>query len=93
MFIQRIYKKTKTKTYSSVVLMENYREGKKVKHHIISNLSSRPERLVAGLEKLLKGREIKTVSDLKLSTGKSFGAILTVSEIAKRLGTIKCLSS
>ncbi len=78
MFIQRIYKKTKKKTYSSVVLMENYREDGKVKHHIISNLSRWPERLVAGLEKLLKGEKIKTVSDLKLSTGKSFGAILTV---------------
>ncbi len=78
MFIQRIYKKTKKKTYLSVVLMENYREDGKVKHHIISNLSRWPERLVAGLEKLLKGEKIKTVSDLKLSTGKSFGAILTV---------------
>ena len=69
MFIQRIYKKTKKKTYSSVVLMENYREDGKVKHRIISNLSSRPERLVSGLDKLLKGREVKTVSHLKLTLG------------------------
>ena len=34
MFIQKIHKKTKTKTYTSVVLMENYREGKKVKHRV-----------------------------------------------------------
>ncbi len=93
MFIQRIYKKTKTKTYSSVVLMENYREDGKVKHHIISNLSRWPERLVTGLEKLLKGQEIKTISDLKLSTGKSFGAILMVSEIAKRLGIKQALGN
>ncbi len=93
MFIQRIYKKTKKKTYSSVVLMENYREDGKVKHRIISNLSKWPERLVAGLEKLIKGQEIKTVSDLKLSTGKSFGAILTVLEIAKRLGITQALGN
>ena len=86
MFIQKIYKKTKTKTYTSVVLMENYREGKKVKHRIISNLSKWPEELVSGLERLLKGQKINTVSDLGLSLGKSFGAILAVSEIAKRLG-------
>ncbi len=93
MFIQRIYKKTKKKTYSSVVLMENYREDRKVKHHIISNLSRWPERLVLGLERLIKGQEIKTIANLKLSTGKSFGAILTASQITKRPGTIKCLSS
>ena len=73
--------------------MENYREDGKVKHHIISNLSRWPERLVTGLEKLLKGQEIKTVSDLKLSTGKSFGAILMVSEIAKRLGIKQALGN
>ena len=31
MFIQRTQRKTKDKAYHSVVLMENYREGKKVK--------------------------------------------------------------
>ncbi len=58
--------------------MENYREDGKVKHRIISNLSRWPERLVSGLEKLIKDQEIKTIADLKLSTGKSFGAILMV---------------
>ncbi len=93
MFIQRIHKKTKTKTYTSVVLMENYREGKKVKHRIISNLSKWPEDLVAGLEKSLKGEKIKTVADLELSAGKSFGAILTVSKLAKRLGIKQALGN
>lgn len=76
-----------------MVLMENYREDRKVKHRIISNLSKWPKRLVEGLEKLIKGQEIKTVSDLKLSAGKSFGAILTVLEIAKRLGIAQALGS
>ncbi len=69
MFIQRIYKKTKKKTYSSVVLMENYREDEKVKHHIISNLSKWPKRIVLGLERPIKGQEIKTVNDLGLTLG------------------------
>jgi len=93
MFIQRIHKKTKTKTYTSVVLMENYREGKKVKHRIISNLSKWPETLVSGLEKLLKGEKVTTVADLELSVGKSFGAILTVSKLAKRLGIKQALGN
>jgi len=91
MFIQRIHKKTKKKTYTSVVLMESYREGKKVKHHIISNLSKWPEKLVLDFEKLLKDKEINTVSDLELSNGKSFGAISAVREIAERLGIKQAL--
>ena len=91
MFIQRIHKKTAKKTYTSVVLMENYREGKKVKHRIISNLSKWPPELIAGFEKLLKGEKITTVSDLKLSQGKSAGGIFAVSEIAKRLGIKQAL--
>jgi len=93
MFIQRIHKKTKTKTYTSTVLMENYREGKKVKHRIISNLSKWPEELIAGLKKLLKGEKINIVADLELSVGKSFGAILAVSEVAKRLGIKQALGN
>jgi len=86
MFIQRIHKKTAKKTYTSVVLMENYREGKKVKHRIISNLSKWSPKLISDFEKLLKGEKINTVSDLNLSQGKSIGGIFAVSEIAKRLG-------
>jgi len=73
--------------------MENYREGKKVKHRIISNLSKWPEHLVAGLDKLLKGEKINTVDDLQPSLGKSFGAILTVLEISKRLGIKQALGN
>ena len=93
MFIQKIHKKTKTKTYTSVVLMENYREGKKVKHRIISNLSKWPKELIAGLDAILKGRKITTIDDLELSLGKSFGGILAVSEIAKRLGIKQALGN
>ncbi len=93
MFIQRINKKTKTKTYTSVVLMENYREGKKVRHRIISNLSKWSEEMISSLDKVLKGEKITTVSDLQLSQGKSFGGIFAVSEIAKRLGIKQALGN
>ena len=86
MFIQRIHKKTAKKTYTSVVLMENYREGKKVKHHIISNLSKWSPELISDFERLLKGKKITTISDLNLTQGKSVGGIFTVSEIAKKVG-------
>ena len=91
MFIQRIHKKTAKKTYTSVVLMENYREGKKVKHRIISNLSKWSPELISDFEKLLKGEKFTTISDLNLSQGKSVGGIFAVSEIAKQLGIKQAL--
>jgi transposase len=93
MFVQRIHKKTKKKIYTSVVLMENYRVDGIVKHRIISNLSKWSEEMISGLENLLRGENITTVSDLELSQGKSFGAISVVSEISKRLGITKALGN
>lgn len=93
MFIQRTHRKGKNKTYESVVLMENYREGKKVRHRTIANLTKWPQGLVCDLEKLLKGNKIATVSDLGLSLGKSFGALKVVVEVAKRLGIQQALGN
>jgi transposase len=86
MFIQRIHKKANGKIYTSVVLLESYRVGKKVNHRIVSNLSHWPDKLVSDFESVLKGKEIKQLSDLALSNGESFGALKVVIDIAKRLG-------
>lgn len=93
MYIQRIYKKTPTKTYTSVLLMESYREGGKVKHRIISNLSKWSDDLIAGFEKILKGEKTLPVSALQFTQGKSIGAIATVMEIAQRLGIKQALGN
>ena len=93
MFIQRILKKTETKTYNSVVLMESYREEGKVKHRVISNLSKWPEALVDGFEKTLKGDTVNSITDLQLSSGRSLGAISAVSQIASRLGILAALGN
>ena len=93
MFIRRIHKKTKNKTYTTVYLTESYRENGKVKHRHISNLSKWPDEMINSFEKLLKGEKIVTVSDLKLSQGKSFGAIKAVTEVAKRLGIKQALGN
>lgn len=93
MFIRRIHKKTKNKTYTTVYLTESYRENGKVKHRHISNLSKWPDEMINSLEKILKGEKITTVNDLQLSQGKSFGAIKVITEIAKRLGIKQSLGN
>lgn len=93
MFIQRTYRKTKNKVYQSVVLMENYREGKKVKHRSITSLTKWPEHLVNDLEQLIKGKAITAIEELKFSNGKSFGAIEVIKQVANRLGIYQALGS
>jgi transposase len=93
MFIQKITKKVGDKVYVSYLLMENYREGNKVKHRIISNISRWPEKLIFQFEDLLKGKTITSLEDLNYTQGKSCGGIIVVKEIAKRLGIIKALGN
>ena len=93
MFIQRTQRKTKDKVYHSVVLMENYREGKKVKHRIIATLTKWPEYLVNDLEKLIKGKAITSLDDMELSNGKSYGAIQVIKHIADHLGISQALGN
>ncbi len=93
MFIQRTQRKTKDKVYHSVVLMENYREGKKVKHRIVSNLTKWPKDIVDNLDKLLKGKAITSIEDIDLSNGKTFGAIEVIRQVANRLGILQALGN
>lgn len=93
MFIQRTKRKTKDKVYHSVVLMENYREGKKVKHKTIATLTKWPKHIVDDLDKLLKGKAITSIEDMELSNGKTFGAIEVIRQVAKRLGIEQALGN
>jgi len=93
MFVQKVTKKVGDKVYVSYLLMENYREGDKVKHRIISNISKWPEKLIFQFEDLLKGKAITSLEDLNYAQGKSCGGIIVVKEIAKRLGIIEALGN
>lgn len=93
MFIQKIQKKTNSKTYTSFVLIENYRHQGKVKHRIISNLSKWPEKLINQFAQLLKGKVITSIDDLKSSQGKSCGGIIVAKEIAYKLGISQALGN
>jgi transposase len=93
MFIQKILKKTKAKTYQSVVLMENYRQDGKVKHRVISNLSNWPEKLINQFDHLLKGKSLTSIEDLGSGQGKSCGGIIVAKAIAHTLGISQALGN
>ena len=93
MYLQNNIKKVGTKTYRSVLLVENYREGSKVKHKTLANLTSWPPALVAGLRSLIKGETLTRIEDLPWKSGKNFGGLFVLCEIAKELFIDKILGS
>jgi len=80
-----------SKVYTSTLLVEGYREGRKVKHRTISNLSSWPKELVEEFELLLKGGKVTKLENLRYGQGKSYGALIAIHEICKRLGILKAV--
>jgi len=93
MYLQNNIKKVGTKTYRSVLLVENYREGSKVKHKTLANLTSWPPALVDGLRSLIKGESLARIEDLPWKSGKNFGGLFVLCEIAKELFIDKILGS
>lgn len=92
MFVQKIVNKIKDKSYTNYLIIENYREGKNVKHRTIANISKLPPYLIDSIKKSLKaGKALDDISNL--GQGKSFGAIKVVSEIAKKLGITDALGN
>ena len=72
-------------------MVEAYRENGKVKHRHLSNLTALPEHALIALEKELKGQTAPneksyTFEDLRPIQGKNCGAIISILQIAKRLG-------
>lgn len=92
MFIRRIHKKQGDKVYTTTYLSESYRDKDgKVKHRHISNISKWSEAMINSFQKILQDQHFTSISDLKLSQGRSVGAIFTISEIAKKIGITKAL--
>ena len=98
MYIHRIIKQTKKKTYKSVLLQRSYRDRiKGPRQETIANLSDWPDKLVNNFEKILKGAEVldtKNLSQiLQTSQGKSYGGIKTVCDLCQRLGINKAINN
>ena len=93
MYFQSNTKKVGSKIYRSLLLVENHREGSKIKHKILANLSSWPLALVEGLRSLIKGESLARIEDLPWKSGKNFGALFALKELAKELFIDKIFGS
>ena len=97
MYIQRYNKHKGGKIYRSAFLVESYREGKKVKHRHLANLSALPDNLLDALERELKGEKgqssLQSLADLEFTQGKSCGGLIVIKEICQRLGILSALGN
>jgi transposase len=77
--------------------VESYREGKKVKHRHLANLSALPDNLLDALERELKGEKgqssLQSLADLEFTQGKSCGGLIVIKEICQRLGILSALGN
>jgi transposase len=98
MYIETVSTKRAGKVYTCILLRESFREDGKVKHRTIANLTNRPNDEIEAIRFALqhKGQlpdEALTLDKTEPSCeqGLSVGAIIVLSEVAKRLGITQSL--
>ncbi len=102
MYLDTVKNKQGDKTYTRYLLRESYREGKKVKHRTIANLSHcSPDEIEAvrlalkhkkQLTELLDGTT-KTGEGETLKQGLSVGAVWVIADIARQIGITAALGN
>jgi len=99
MHIDISFTRSHEKVYKRVLLRTSYREGKKVKHKTIANLSQESEEVIEALRIALKNKDdinkfLTNVAEVpKLIKGLSVGAVYVLVEIAQRLSITKSLGN
>jgi transposase len=102
MYLDSSTTKQVDKTYTRHLLRESYREGKKVKHRTIANLSHcSPDEIEAvrlalkhkkHLDELINGNT-KSVEGVVLKQGLSVGAVWTIADVARQIGITAALGN
>jgi DDE family transposase len=73
--------------YESVLVRRSYRDGKKVRHETLANLSKLPADAIAAIEATLKGQRLAPVGqDFTITRSLPHGDVAAVTAMAHRLG-------
>src|SRR4030066_1723555 len=99
MYVDSSTVKQGDKSYTRHLLRESYREGKKVKHRTIANLSQCSAEEIAAIRLALRHK--KNLSELTTGKGKSFlqkqglsiGAVWLIYDIARQVGIVDALGT
>jgi len=95
MYVEEIKHERNGKTYKTVLVRESYREGTKVLHRTVSNISNLPRNCIQQIKTVLKGEGAYKISieDLVVSSSKEYGASKALIELAKDVGLDKIIYS
>jgi transposase len=95
MYIDTAKSNQRGKVYTRHLLRESFREGGKVKHRTIANLSNCSEEEITAIKLALKHKKnlskLGSVEEIKTTQGMRIGAVCFLKEIAKRIGLIRAL--
>ncbi|MEW6104609.1 MAG: IS1634 family transposase [bacterium] len=72
-----------------MLIQKSVRQGKKVIHQTLANITKWPEQVIEAIEFALKGGNVKELQEINgfiEKQGKAYGALKVIVEIAKRLG-------
>jgi Transposase DDE domain len=82
-----VAKSGEERVYESVLLRRTYREGGKVKHETLANLSRLPTEAVTALEAALKGQTLVAAgSEFDIARSLQHGQVAAVATMAHKLG-------
>ena len=82
-----VAKSGEERVYESVLLRRTYREGGKVKHETLANLSRLPAEAVTALEATLKGQTLVAAgSEFRIVRSLPHGHVAAVAAMARQLG-------
>lgn len=84
MYVHRPTKKVGKRTYQSVLLAESYRENGMVKRRTLANMTQWPADMVAGIETLCQGGVAIKNDEFATGTGKGFGLLYALKQLADR---------
>ncbi|MFZ5986708.1 MAG: IS1634 family transposase [Bacillota bacterium] len=97
MYIDQAISKQQGKIYTRTLLRDSYREGGKVKHHTIANLSKCSKEEIEAMKLAFKHKkdlkELHSIKDIKTKVGLSVGAIGLLNSLANRLHITKALGN
>ncbi len=98
MYIETVSTRRGGRIYKCILLRESFRDGDKVKHRTIANLTNRPNAEIAAIRFALQHKGqlpddtlILEKKEPDYEQGLSVGAIIVISEVAERLGITQSL--
>jgi len=95
MYVEEIKHEHNGKTYTTVLVRESYRDGKKVLHRTVSNISNLPKKCIQQIKTMLKsdGSHKISVEDLVIFHSKEYGASKVLVDLAKDIGLDRMIYS